>query len=47
MPEASSRLIIGGDEGVVFKDLTLVADTGAVVVDPYSIGSISAIEEAL
>ena len=45
VPEASSRLIIGGDEGVVFKDLTLVADTGAVVVDPYSIGSISAIEE--
>jgi hypothetical protein len=38
-----SKLIVGGDEGVVFKDFSITVDGGAVVVDPFSISSISSI----
>ena len=42
--DTTARIVFGGDDGVVFKDYSVVVH-GEVVVDPYSIGSISAIEE--
>ena len=38
-----AKLIFGGDEGVTFKDVSITVDGGAVVVDPFSISSISSI----
>ena len=38
-----SKLIFGGDEGVVFKNLSLTVAGGQVSVDPFSISSISSI----
>ena len=41
--DTTARIVFGGDDGVVIKDYSIVVDGGSVVVDPFSIGSISSI----
>ena len=41
--DTTARIVFGGDDGVVFKDYSIVVDGGSVVVDPFSISSISSI----
>ena len=41
--DTTARIVFGGDDGVVFKDYSIIVDGGSVVVDPFSISSISSI----